>query len=86
MQNINIIVIESVESEGTEWGISFTNPNPEAKDYFQMPNKETAFRLKDYLDNIEKINGMTITKATGETARQLEEVSKVLFPHLHDGI
>lgn len=50
LQNgINILVIESVESEGTEWGISFTNPNPEAKDYFEMPNKETAFRLKDYL-------------------------------------
>lgn len=50
LQNgINVIVIESVESDGTEWGISFTNSNPDAKDYFEMPNKETAFRLRTYL-------------------------------------
>lgn len=46
-------VIESVEENGTEWGISFTNNNPEAKDYFKMPDKETAFRLQRYIGNIE---------------------------------
>ena len=48
--SIPIIVIEEYDKEGdVEWGISFTNPNPEAKDYFKMPDSETAFRLKDYL-------------------------------------
>jgi len=46
-----VLVIESVEKDGTEWGISFTNHNPDAKDYFEMPNKETAFRMKEYLEN-----------------------------------
>lgn len=45
------LVIESVEKEFTEWGISFTDPNPEAKDYFKMPDAETSFRLKSYLEN-----------------------------------
>jgi len=84
MQNINVIVIESIEPEGTEWGISFTNPNPEAKDYFKMPNMETAFRLKEYLEAYSADNKMTMTKATGETARQVDEISKVLLPHLYE--
>jgi hypothetical protein len=46
---IGIIVIESPEKSGTEWGISFDGPNPNQEDYFKMPDKETAFRLKDYL-------------------------------------
>ena len=59
----NLIVIESIESSGTEWGISFTNHNPEPQDYFKMPDKETAFRLKEYLaihspvSNYEPVNG-----------------------------
>lgn len=47
---MNIQIIETVEKEGTEWGISFTDHNPEPKDYFKMPDKETAFRLKEYLE------------------------------------
>ena len=47
-----IQVIENIEENGTEWGISFTSPNPEAKDYFKMLDKETAFRLKKYLENL----------------------------------
>lgn len=46
---MNIQVIESVEKDGTEWGISFTDNNPDPKDYFKMPDKETAFRLKEKL-------------------------------------
>ena len=50
LQNgIHTLVIQSVEPEGTEWGISFTDHNPEAKDYFEMPNAEKAFRLRKYL-------------------------------------
>lgn len=48
---LNILVLEDYNKDGSsEWGISFTNPNPEAKDYFPM-SKETAFRLKDYLSS-----------------------------------
>ena len=43
------IVIETVEQDGIEWGISLTNSNPEGEDYFPMINKETAFRIKERL-------------------------------------
>jgi hypothetical protein len=45
-----VLVIENIEKEGTEWGISFTDQNPKPEDYFEMPDKETAFRLADYLN------------------------------------
>lgn len=47
---MTILVLEDHNETGVEWGLSFTNHNPEAKDYFPMPDKETAFRLKNYLD------------------------------------
>jgi len=43
------VVIESVGDHIIEWGLSFSDHNPEAKDYFRMHDKETAFRLKEYL-------------------------------------
>ncbi len=51
------IVIESYENEIHEWGISFTNSNPEARDYFPMPDKETAYRLQKYLAEAAPIAG-----------------------------
>ena len=47
--NVGIIVMESPEGSKTEWGISFGGYTPDEKEYFKMPDKETAFRLKDYL-------------------------------------
>ena len=44
-----IIVIETVENGTIEWGISLTDSNPQEEDYFKMPDKETAFRLKERL-------------------------------------
>lgn len=32
-----------------EWGLSFGGLHPKDEDYFRMPDKETAFRLKDKL-------------------------------------
>lgn len=50
---MNIQVIETPGYlEPTEWGISFTCNNPEAKDYFKMPDEETAFRLKKRLEDV----------------------------------
>ena len=43
------VVIEEHTPDGVEWGLSFTDNNPEPEHYFKMPDKETAFRLKDYL-------------------------------------
>ncbi len=48
-ERVNAIVIESVESTGTEWGLSLTDSNPKEEDYFKMPDKEIAFRLKEKL-------------------------------------
>jgi hypothetical protein len=47
---MSIVIIEDIQEDGSaEWGLSFTNSNPEAKDYFKMVDSQTAFRLKDYL-------------------------------------
>ena len=42
---IKAIVIETAEAEGTEWGVSVTSENPEAKDYFACENEERAYAL-----------------------------------------
>lgn len=49
---MNTLIIETVDSNGTEWGISFTNYNPEPEDYFKMPNSDSAFALQ------KKLNGL----------------------------
>lgn len=49
---MNIILIESVEAEGTEWGLSFTDTNPKPKDYLKMPDKETAINTKKILSRL----------------------------------
>ena len=47
---MSLVVIEDIEEDGSAiWGLSFTNSNPDAKDYFKMVDSQTAFRLKDYL-------------------------------------
>lgn len=45
----SLVIIETVHETSTEWGISFNGHNPEIEDYFQMIDKETAFRLKEKL-------------------------------------
>jgi len=44
-----IQVIESVEAEDTEWGISLSGYNPKPEDYFALKDEDTAFRLKERL-------------------------------------
>jgi len=48
---MRILVIETPD-EGTGWGISFTSPNPKEEDYFEMKNKEEAFRLKNRIEKL----------------------------------
>ena len=43
-------VIESPDSDDP-WGISFSDHNPKPEDYFGVKDKETAFRLKDRINN-----------------------------------
>lgn len=49
---MTIVVIESYGETGVEWGLSFNGSNPQPEDYFKMLDKETAFRLKDYLSSL----------------------------------
>jgi len=44
------LVIETVNSEGTEWGISFNGPNPLPTEYFKMASQHDAFRLDALLN------------------------------------
>lgn len=48
INTMNVHLIESHEPNGIEWGVSFTDNNPEVKDFFPM-DKETAIRLYQYL-------------------------------------
>lgn len=45
----SLTVIEFHTEEGVEWALSFGGNNPEEKDYFEVKDKDTAFRLKDKL-------------------------------------
>ena len=75
LQNgIHVLVIEDVELEGSEWGISFTNHNPEAKDYFEMPNKETAFRLKKYLAELTEYTPISFDNPLSRPVNELAGV------------
>ena len=44
------IVIETVDKQGTEWGVSIAGPNPEPKDYFKCESEERAYALKELLN------------------------------------
>lgn len=44
-------VIETHLEEGVEWGLSFSGCHPSEDEYFIMDDKETAFRLSDYINN-----------------------------------
>lgn len=46
----SLVVIEEIDKNNdVEWGLSFGGNNPLSEDYFKMPDKETAFRLKERL-------------------------------------
>lgn len=68
-----ITVIESIGAKSTKWGISFSGPNPEAKDYFQVCCKADAFRLIDRLSA--RCEGLEREKASREA---LEKVKYIL--------
>jgi len=43
------MLLESVEANGIEWGVSFNGPNPHAEDYIACNSKDDALRLFDKL-------------------------------------
>jgi hypothetical protein len=51
------VVIETHENSGVEWGLSFDGNNPSADMYFKMADKQTAFRLKDFLAEHAPVSG-----------------------------
>jgi hypothetical protein len=53
---MNIQVIETVHEDRIEWGISFDGYNPNAQDYFEVTNKQTAFGLQKKLLFINGLN------------------------------
>lgn len=47
---MNVLVLEDYdENQDVSWGVSFTNHNPELKDYVGCASKEDAFKLQDIL-------------------------------------
>jgi len=71
MKKLIVTTSEEHSTNPTEFGISFTGINPEAKDYFKMADEETAIRLKKYLNNIFNIN--SFDKAVEPAIRYLLE-------------
>jgi hypothetical protein len=62
-------VIEKITKNGTEWGISLTNNNPEPEDYFPM-DKDVAYRLEKRLKNRK-------TKTMEEPPKKLIRIGRV---------
>ncbi len=46
MKKGNVLVLEGYKSGKQDWGVSFTDHNPELKDYVKCSTKEDAFNLK----------------------------------------
>lgn len=42
-----------------EWGISFNGPTPDDRKYVPMPDKETAFKLRDLIVGMMEHNETT---------------------------
>lgn len=49
---MTIQILETVNKDGSEWGISFTSHNPELKDYVEMKDAETAIKLKALIEKL----------------------------------
>jgi len=48
---VDVLVLENYHNDrDVEWGVSFTNHNPEPGDYVEVASKEDAFRLKALVD------------------------------------
>lgn len=48
---VRAYVIETVDLDGTEWGVGLDSPNPPPDHYFKMASEGDAFRLKRLLDD-----------------------------------
>ena len=50
MKKTNVVVVNENPSTTNEWGVSFTNHNPELKDYVRCASEEDAFKLKQIIE------------------------------------
>lgn len=56
---LGVLVCEDHYEDRVEWGLSFTNHNPEPQDYFGMQDKKTAFALADRInEHLELLNNV----------------------------
>jgi nicotinic acid phosphoribosyltransferase len=78
---MNPVVIRTEQENETEWGISFSNHNPESKDYFKMLDEITAFRLRDYLTANESSNSKVaeFTKVDFEIRNAIYSLFEIAF-------
>lgn len=51
-KKLNVTICEDYSVNPIEYGLSFTNFNPEPEDYFKMVDEETANRLANYLNKL----------------------------------
>jgi hypothetical protein len=48
---MNVVIIETHEKDGVEWGISLTDHNPTPENYIGCKDYESAKKLKELLKN-----------------------------------
>ena len=46
---MNTLIVETFNEDGSEWGVSFTNHNPELKDYIACKSYKDAEKLQEKL-------------------------------------
>ena len=51
---MKVLVMETLNKKNSEWGVSFTNHNPDPKDYVRCYSSEDAFKLQKILDSFKK--------------------------------
>lgn len=45
-----VVIIETIDPDGTLWGVSLCGPNPELSQYVECDNRDDAVRIKAALD------------------------------------
>jgi len=68
----NPMVIEDINENGTDWGVSRTNHIPDAGDYIKCASEEDANKLAEWLSEIQ------LLKRIGEMGNES------LSPAMHD--
>lgn len=85
------ILIESIEADGTEWGIGRNSPNPELEDYVACKTKADAVKLLEWLNRSERYTTDLLRNAEQESEKYrtalgvAEDGLRQVVAYLHDG-